>query len=239
MDTQRGLAERYLPIFMLDEKEPFAMKAIGYTVFTCDLCSDSFPKRVISADWERTACVIEYELWFDYDIQHLYELEHVWVYVAKDGSVEKVEGSFHGKYLNQADLDTGSVPLDESGRICLYLQPGKHAVLPDPRLVRLVPQWRESCAQLAGADGVPLPEMFQDRMAVPDERTQELVHRYIRKRFSFEPSLRFLPFFPERSLPEKELLLPWEKLKESVPGRLEAELARIREEEEDAEGVSS
>ena len=57
MSTEKDLAGRYLPVFMLDEREPFDMKAIGYTVFTENLRSDSFPKRVIGADWERTACV--------------------------------------------------------------------------------------------------------------------------------------------------------------------------------------
>ena len=236
MTAERELALKYLPVFMLDEKEPFDMKAVGYTIFRSDLRSDSFPKRVIAADWEKTDCVIEYEIWFDYDIQHLYELEHVWVYVGKDGGVQKAEGSFHGKYLNQVNLDTGKPPLDENGRVCVYLQPGKHAVLSDPRLVRLVPQWQESCGELAGLDGVPLPEMFQDVMAVPDEAAQEMVHRYIRKKFSFEPSLRFVPFFPETSLPEKELLLPWPELKASVPKRLQKELCRIAEAEKSGKG---
>ena len=235
MKTEWELAKQYLPVFMMDEREPFDMKAVGYTIFTENLRSDSFPKRVIGADWERTDCVIEYELWFDYDIQHLYELEHVWVYVGKDGSVLKAEGSFHGKYLNEVDLDTGEVPLDENGRVCVYLQPGKHAVLPDPRLVRVVPQWKESCGELAGLDGVPLPEMFQDAMPVPDRPIQELVHRYIRKNFSFEPSLRFHPFFPEKGLPAEELLIPWEQLKSSVPGRLQKELEKIREAEKNGQ----
>ena len=231
MKTEWELAKQYLPVFMMDEREPFDMKAVGYTIFTENLRSDSFPKRVIGADWERTDCVIEYELWFDYDIQHLYELEHVWIYVGKDGSVQKVEGSFHGKYLNEVNLDTGKPPLDENGRVRVWLQPGKHAVLPDPRLVRLVPQWMESCGELAGADGVPLPEMFQEAMPVPDQQTQELVHRYIRRTFSFEPSLKFHPFFPEKELPAEELLIPWEQLKFSVPGRLKKELEKIREAE--------
>ena len=50
MSTEKDLAGRYLPVFMLDEREPFDMKAIGYTVFTENLRSDSFPKRVIGAD---------------------------------------------------------------------------------------------------------------------------------------------------------------------------------------------
>ena len=194
MTAERELALKYLPVFMLDEKEPFDMKAVGYTIFRSDLRSDSFPKRVIAAGWEKTSQLFR----------------RLPVYAA---------GS------------RGQINKQGAG-----LQPGKHAVLSDPRLVRLVPQWQESCGELAGLDGVPLPEMFQDVMAVPDEAAQEMVHRYIRKNFSFEPSLRFVPFFPETSLPEKELLLPWPELKASVPKRLQKELWRIAEAEKSGRG---
>ena len=45
------LAKKYLPIIMVDEKEPFKIQAIGYTVFRDSMRSDSFPKRIIEADW--------------------------------------------------------------------------------------------------------------------------------------------------------------------------------------------
>ena len=135
------------------------------------------------------------------------------------------------KVPERSEPGYGEPPLDENGRVRLYLQPGKHAVLPDPRLVRLVPQWMESCGELAGADGVPLPEMFQEAMPVPDQKTQDLVRPLHPQKLFLEPSLRFQPFLPEKELPAEELLIPWEQLKSSVPGRLKKELEKIREAE--------
>ncbi len=57
------LAKKYLPIIMVDEKEPFKIQAIGYTVFRDSMRSDSFPKRIIEADWNQVNCVIEYAIW--------------------------------------------------------------------------------------------------------------------------------------------------------------------------------
>ncbi|MDO4292264.1 MAG: hypothetical protein Q4C65_03435 [Eubacteriales bacterium] len=226
--TDREWAEKYFPVFMTDEREPFEIRAVGYTVFRMDARSSSFPRRIIRADWERTELIVEYAVWFDYDIQHLYELEHVWVSVGKDGAVEKLEGSFHGKYLNQVRLDGGQPSLDENGRPLVWLQPGKHAVLPDPRLVYLVPDWRESCRELAGIDGLAVPEAFRGPLPEPDERTQERVRRYIREHFSFEPSLLFEP-----AKASKALLMPWERLRESIPDRLAAQLAKIERNEKE------
>ena len=222
METDRVLAAKYLPGLMLDRREPFSIGAVGYTVFRETKRSDSFPGRIIRTDWDKIRYVIEYAVWFDYDIQHLYELEHVWVYVDHRGEAVWAEGSFHGKYLNQVRLADGAPALDAEGRITVWMQPGKHAVLPDPSLVRLVPEWRESCSVHAGADGLAVPEAFRGRIPRPDEAVQERICSYIRKKYAFEPSMEFI-----RAEIEEGCLMPWEKLKESIPGRLELELEKM------------
>ncbi len=225
MKTHLEIAEKYLPVFWMDEKEPFAIDALGYTVFTEDAPSGSFPKRFLTADWDRTKWLVEYAIWFDYDIQHLYELEHVWVYVGKDGKVWKVEGSFHGKFLNQVKLDTGEVSVDGDGIPEVYLQPGKHAIVPDKRVIALIPQWQESCQELAGTDGLLVQDMFRDSLLAEDtEQTQEQVRRYIKDTYAFEPSMEFRPFRPDPSL-----LMAWQELKDSIPARLKKELSVIRD----------
>lgn len=222
MEKDKELAMRYMPELMLDEKEPFYIGAVGYTVFRETKRSGSFPKRIVEADWEKTACVIEYAVWFDYDIQHLYELEHVWIYVDKSGRTVWAEGSFHGKYLNQVRLSDGMPASGENGRVRVWLQPGKHAVLPDPTLVRLVPKWKESCRELAGADGLAVPEAFRGSLPAPDEKMQKAVRDYIREHYAFEPSLKFV-----KASIGGELLMPWETLRESIPGRLRKELVKM------------
>lgn len=103
-NNNREIWEKYKPVIMQDKKEPFQITAAGCTLFRETGQSSSFPKKKIRINKETTDCAIEYAIWYDYDIQHLYELEHVWVYVNHDGSVQKAEASFHGKYLNVEDL---------------------------------------------------------------------------------------------------------------------------------------
>lgn len=220
VEEERQWAERSLPVFWIDEKEPFAPAALGYTVFTQDSRSDSFPKRYVRADWTRTKFVIEYALWFDYDIGHLYDLEHIWIYCDQEGRIQKAEGSFHGKYLNLVNLDTGEPPLDETGRLTVYLQPGKHAVVPDLRVIRLIPGWKECCSQGAGQDGFLIPEMFREFFPKSEEELQEKVRRHIRRTWAFEPSFQFV-----RLSTDTALLMPWQALKKSIPERVKRQLS--------------
>ena len=90
-EEELKLARRHVPILRLDRREPFLPSRVGVTVFWEPGESPSFPRMVTvprGAD-----CVIEYAIWWDWDIQHLYELEHVWVAVEKGGRVVAVEAS--------------------------------------------------------------------------------------------------------------------------------------------------
>lgn len=57
-------------------------------------------RRTLAVDLEKAEFVIEYAYYFDYDIQHMYDLEHVWVWVGHDGQVVDAECSSHGQYVN-------------------------------------------------------------------------------------------------------------------------------------------
>ena len=91
---------KYAPYLMFDEKEPFFVHHIGYMMFYETRPSDSF-QRIVRIDKDKVKFAIEYTIFFYYDIQHLYELEHIWVYVGHDGNVCGCEGSYHGKYINE------------------------------------------------------------------------------------------------------------------------------------------
>lgn len=75
------LARRHAPILRLDRREPFLPTRVA--VFSEPAESPSFPRTVTippGADF-----VLEFAIWWDWDIQHLYELEHVWVAVERGG----------------------------------------------------------------------------------------------------------------------------------------------------------
>lgn len=211
MQDQR-LAVKYAPIIHCDVKETIPLVAAGYTIFREEMRSDSFPRRTVKPD--ECGLVIEYALYWDYDIQHMYDLEHIWVWVAADGRVTRAEGSFHGRYLTlwEPDWPFGLHP--DGTHVHAFCQPGKHAFLPDGEMFRLMPGWRESCNANSGGAvlvGGPFGGLYQ---STPEEDAR--CETYIRENFSFEPTL---VFDRGTQLPEA-MLRPWAALKAWIPGRI-------------------
>lgn len=216
---------KYAPYLMFDEKEPFSVYNIGYMIFHETGLSDSF-RRIVRIHKEKVKFAIEYQIFFYYDIQHLYELEHVWVYVGHDGNVCGCEGSYHGKYMNEM-LPGGDILRDRT-HVCLYSQPGKHALLPEKRLISLYPELELVCGELAGADGFAYPEQLYGVKIPITEDEQQMVRDYIKENYSFTPSMVFVakPFSFSQ-------FLPWKILKGQIPILLEKELDKIRRVTED------
>jgi len=214
------LVMKYAPYLMFDEKEPFPVEKIGYTVFRETRKSDSF-RRIVRIDKEKVDFAIEYAIVFYYDIQHLYELEHIWVYVDHDGKVCGCEGSYHGKYINE--MLPGSRIVKDDTHVCLYSQPGKHAILPEERLVFLYPELMLACTELAGADGFAYPEWLFETPILVTEEEQQMVRDYIRKEYRFVPSLKF---------EEKQYCFhtfqPWGVVRADIPRMMKEELGKIR-----------
>lgn len=218
MDMKRLAA--YAPRIYFDKKEPFFPVRVGVSVLHRGERSPSFRRQM---DWLNEAIdyAIEFAIYWDYDIQHLYELEHVWVYVGKDGLVLDAEASFHGKYLKALLPDRSNL---EGRTVSLYSQPGKHAFSPLPILFQLLPNARSATDRDAGLDGLTLPDWYKARGRY-DEETNGLVRAYQQAYHRFTPSFQFVPY----ELAGREpLFVPWEELYEEIPERIEAELAVIR-----------
>lgn len=217
-DEELILAERYAPILMFDKSEPFHPVRAGVTVLHRGDRSPSFRREF---DWSLPGlrCIIEYAIYWDYDIGHMYDLEHVWVYVGDDGGVLDGEASFHGKYLKSLLKDRRNV---EGGRIRLYAQPGKHAFSPDPDLFLLLPDLRTAALAQTGAGGLLVPEMFRGRFGT-DRETDALVAAYLQS-CAFEPALDYeeLPFGGG------DFITCWSGLFEEIPVRIGRELEKLR-----------
>ena len=108
-DPDLALALRHAPLIWFDDAEPFLPQAVGYTVLRRPGHSPTFERflRLDVPGGRTAAAVIEYALWTDWDIQHLYELEHVWSYVDEAGRLIHAEASWHGEWA----------PLIEAGRL--------------------------------------------------------------------------------------------------------------------------
>lgn len=214
------LALDYAPIIHFDMDETIPLKRVGYTVFRSARRSDSFPKRMVIPD--KGGAVIEYALFWDYDIQHMYDLEHIWVWVDRDGEVTKAEASFHGKYLMLWEPDMSFALEPEDGHVHAFCQPGKHAFLPDGELFRLVPGWQESCMENAGGE-VLVGGPFEGSYTPTDEDDARCC-AYILAHLTFEPTLNF----DEGNPIPADLLCPWAELKAWIPARIAELCAHLR-----------
>lgn len=210
------MAKKYMPHFLADKNEPFSIDAIGYTFFYEDGPSRSCRRKFTLP--EACSCLIEYAVYFDFDIQHLYDLEHVFVYVGEDGSVLDVEASFHGMFLKS--MINGALAFEKTHPV-MYLQPGKHAVMPDPSYFNLFIGTQEVCGRLAGNDGFLVAPMFEGRLETCAE-TDEKVRQYIQENYAFTPSFCYEPVDSEAFL-----LMPWEKLDERIVQRMREWLQKI------------
>ena len=198
------VAEEFAPLFLFDAAEPFFPRYVGYSVLRADGPSPSFRRdlRVPPRGF-----VVEYAVYWDWDIGHLYDLEHVWIYVGQDLSVADCEGSFHGRWLKGLLPDRGNL---DGRQATLYSQPGKHAFSPSPLVFRLLPDAETAVREGAGSDGALIGRPLEGRV-VREDWWDEAARRRLRS-FAFTPAWRFEPF----AIP-KSALIPWEKLNAILP----------------------
>jgi glycerophosphoryl diester phosphodiesterase len=217
-EDERALAARYAPIIRFDAREPFLPLAVGYTIFRADGDSPSFPRRIELQPTGRPPAVlaIEYAIWWDWDIGHLYELEHAWVFVDAEGRVCRGEASWHGR-LHDMALG-GQLPL-AGDHLVLFSEPGKHAFAPDPTWFRerqSVSELRGRTTRRAGSGGVWVTPLFERElcpMRTPFANT--LVRTYL-QRCAFEPTWDFTQQVAIRA----DMLVPWPALRRFIPNRV-------------------
>jgi len=220
----RALAARYAPVLRFDAHEPFFPLSVGYTIFRKSGPSPSFRQGhqidLVPEGEPPASLAIEYAIWWDWDIGHLYELEHVWVYVDQQGCVVRGEASWHGGL--HAMRHEGQLALDGE-HLVVYSEPGKHAFAPTPDWFRERARSfkRSETRDLAGISGV-LITRFARGQVIPSPLNQRLVHTYL-ARHAFEPSWRF----DNRFSITPEMLVPWPALEDWIPRRLNHVLDKL------------
>ncbi len=209
------LAAGYAPILLADEREPFAPVVAGYTLFEREGVSPSFlPPRNVewAAPGYPATRAIEYAIWWDWDIDHLYELEHVWVFIGPDGAVVAVEASWHGMH-GQVDVD--GKPVLEGQRPVLLTQPGKHAMAASSEPFEEIREWAErEAGPEAGKDALLNHELFGKSFAKTPDNDARIV-AFLKKR-AFTPAWKFNKRFEIT----REMLVPWTALQVWIPHRI-------------------
>ena len=212
-----ALAKRHAPVLYFDRLEPFLPVAVGYTVFTAAGESPSFGRTVQLPEGVTTA--IEYAVWWDWDIQHLYELEHLWVYLDVGDNLVLGEGSVHGGF--QVLKDNDKTP-SEHGRLVAYAEPGKHAFAGHAAQIRrLKPLTKEICIGLAGSGEVLINDMFSGQIQATALQ-RRLSKRYMQAHAAV-PSYDFSKRFDLQGVP----LVTWDVLKAWIPERVNAWLGQL------------
>lgn len=212
--TERELFQKYCPLLKEDEHEPFHITGIGCRLFTESGKSPTSNYRIELPD--KGCKAIEYAFFWDYDIQHLYDLEHAFIYLDKENRITDLISSFHGRFYRQSDISF------EGARPVLYIQPGKHALMAHPEYFRLFPDLESACNVKAGADGVAVPDMIKG--IVHDKTDDARTEAYIKERFSFTPSGAYKTATDPRGLIQSP-----ESLLSFVKSSVERELGIIRE----------
>ena len=220
-DPDLALAAAYAPIILFDAAEPFLPLAVGVTVLRGEADSPSFPRRVTREFTPAWEVAIEYAIWWDWDIGHLYELEHVWSYVGADGQLVWAEGSWHGDFAGM--ILAGGKVAAEGNRPLLLSQPGKHAFAPEQVCMeRIRPRAVREAAHEAGKDGVLLKERYAPVIDL-QEGDHERAAAYLRPQ-AFTPTMQFT----QRFAVSRELLVPWPLLDKWIPARVNWWLKQLR-----------
>lgn len=203
---EREIAIRHAPILRFDHNEPFLPSKVGVEVFRKPQRSPSFPRIVDIPD--NASVTVEYAIWWDWDIEHLYDLEHVWVSVDREGRVVNVEGSWHGTYRRFPRWK------EEDGHPVLYSQPGKHAIACDPKEFPLT-DTVEACTSHAGSMGLLVKDIFVKEIPPKSRQIDEAIERYLKTK-AFRPTFNFdkVYRFPE------EAFMNWTELREYIPRRV-------------------
>ena len=219
-ETDHALALRFAPKIRFDLNEPFFPAAVGYSVFRADGDSPSFPRDIKLA--QVGAIAIEYAIWWDWDIQHLYELEHIWIHIDKEGNLIAAEASWHGDCNPMLDAN-GRMPLEDN-RLVLYSEPGKHAFAPSSSwLWDRKAKTLASCGVHAGKMGVHVTPLYRGKIRERTPLHNRLVHTYL-ERLQFEPTYEFSKVLDLRDA----RLVPWRHLDAWIPRRVSAWVEELR-----------
>ncbi len=223
IDPDLALVLRHAPIVWFDDAEPFLPQAVGYAVLREPGHSPTFERflHLELPGGRRAAAVIEYALWTDWDIQHLYELEHVWAYVDDAGRLLHAEASWHGEW---APLVEGGRLSAQDERPVAYAQPGKHAMAPDPRAFTSIDAYRLLVAQEGRPQrdsGLHIGPTMRGRLR-RTVRGDALARAYL-NRHAFEPTFRFGRLWDARTAPFE----PAAALMDGIPARIRTVLRRL------------
>lgn len=219
IEMNRELAKKYLPEIHLCNNEPFYPIKIGYEIFMETSMSNSFARnKHIIIDSHKIAFAIEYQIYWHYDITHMFDLEHIWIYIDHFSNIADAECSSHGKCINALLSDKSNI-IDKT-HLKLYSQPGKHAFAPNVEFFNMMPEFKYVTTNNVGEDGL-ITRYYEDGKYKISNYLHDAIRRYMQK-YKFKPS----EYYSKFDLDNLEIL-EWNTLRNDFTNLIDSELEII------------
>ncbi|MHA1341078.1 MAG: hypothetical protein ACTSRZ_14005 [Promethearchaeota archaeon] len=157
--------------------------------------------------------VIEYAIYYDSDIVHVYDLEHIWVYLDRDNQLIGLKGTRHGVIVTQ--YGSPNEIKYHKGHPIIYVTPGKHSNIINPsqlnqRTLNL------ACYKKAGTGGIYNVQFFNKEIwkkIKPYDPGKEYIAEVYRRKFAFKPSFKMTKFM----IPKRSMMTSWYSLMNEIP----------------------
>ncbi len=181
---------------------------------------------------KRAAKVIEYAIFYLTDIQHVYDLEHVWVYLDKNDNPLAVRGTQHGMVVYLYGFHK---PVNmKNGHPILIVSPGKHAHYTNAN--QLHAKILTAANRNPGTNGMYRIQFFTNEEWKEVQKVYPgkiKLRLYYDINYSYTPSFRFRTYLiPKRSNTRKfGQLVPWDDLRSFIPKTIISHLKHIKEAE--------
>ncbi|WP_319496687.1 HAD family hydrolase [uncultured Cohaesibacter sp.] len=213
------LARQLAPILLCDKNEPFEPAVVGISHLKRGEPSPSFHhKNPFTRAPNRTNSVLEYAIWWNGDIQHLYELDHVWIYLNENNSPIHITASAHGEMIDISQSNW------QDRQIRLFCEPGKHALAPTSAEIIEKRAWLdEACSSSEQIYGFQIPDAFKDHLSFLSPYDHFLACDYLRG-MRFQPSYRFEKSFDLSKVP----FVSWNELETLIPRLLRDQTEELR-----------
>jgi putative hydrolase of the HAD superfamily len=178
--------------------------------------------------------IVEYAIWWDWDINHLYELEHIWTYVDSNGTVVHAEGSWHGNFRSLRRWQDRRLRLHDDTHPIAYSQPGKHAFAPTEEPFLMIREHvGRKCSAQAEKGGLWITPVCRELIAhYKTPEVDRLVNAYLKTQ-AFEPAFAWEQTFDVAS----DILIPWPALEDWIPQRVKWLLTWLRAESSETDRV--
>lgn len=170
----------------------------------------------INDKWKlsHAAKVLEYAVFYESDIGHIYDLEHVWVYLDKFNDIMGIKATRHGMISVQYPTPE-SIKYYKNHPI-LFVSPGKHSYYTNPSQMQkkyLSHACNQPCTSILDIHFFLRPEWDLIKKNYPGR--QKIKSAY-QKRYCFEPSFRFTKYIiPNHG--SNSIFRSWSDLEKEVP----------------------